>query len=72
MRAAVKYLLFGILVVSTFSLRCRQRYLNSFNAILVYPDINKIANSVKKMESRSVPKEDIRTEILSVIRGVIF
>lgn len=67
MRAAVEYLLCGIPVVSTLSLGGRQRYFNSFNSILVDSDPNKIANAVKKMESRSVPKEDISSEILSII-----
>lgn len=67
MRAAVEYLLCGIPVVSTLSLGGRQRYFNSFNSILVDSDPNKIANAVKEMESRSVSKEDIRSEILSII-----
>lgn len=67
MRASVEYLLCGIPVVSTLSLGGRQRYFNSFNSILVDSDPNKIANAVKKMESRSIPKKDIRSEILSII-----
>lgn len=67
MRAAVEYLLCGIPVVSTLSLGGRQRYFNSFNSILVDSDPHKIANAVKKMQSRPVSKEDIRSEILSII-----
>lgn len=67
MSASMEYLLCGLCVVSTASVGGRERYLMPPYATIVEPDPAAVANAVREMVARDIPKAAVRDHIGRIV-----